>query len=278
MLDDDSNTGGRSRASRQSFSVSRSFNNLSSDYLPVGAMKNTSVSPSPSNASLQFNPYSKSEMSGSNGERTTPSRSPLSQRKGPVVKTVDKNAEPKVIEKKEPMKKAVAKKLPEPGKKASPIKKPTATPMPEPKPAVQKKQEDKTDNNLKVPKKREMKTGDLKSPDVKPKSRTNSVAAAGSKSPAIVKKTDKGKPGKMEVQGKKMKTPKMPTPLSDKEKFELLFEAYSKWGSDETTTEKGITAYQVTRWLKNVEMLDGKKVCRQLIRAMLENYCFHIYR
>ena len=65
---------------------------------------------------------------------------------------------------------------------------------------------------------------------------------------------------KMEVKGKKMKTPKtMPPPLSDKEKFDLLFEAYSKWGSDEAA-DKGISAYQLTRWLKNVELLEGKKV------------------
>ena len=64
---------------------------------------------------------------------------------------------------------------------------------------------------------------------------------------------------KMEVKGKKMKTPKMPPPLSDKEKFDLLFEAYSKWGTDEAP-DKGISAYQLTRWLKNVELLEGKKV------------------
>ena len=63
----------------------------------------------------------------------------------------------------------------------------------------------------------------------------------------------------MEVKGKKMKTPKMPPPLSDKEKFDLLFEAYSKWGTDEAP-DKGISAYQLTRWLKNVELLEGKKV------------------
>ena len=73
---------------------------------------------------------------------------------------------------------------------------------------------------------------------------------------------DKSSPAskeKMEVKGKKMKTPKMPPPLSDKEKFDLLFEAYSKWGSDEAP-DKGISAYQLTRWLKNVELLEGKKV------------------
>ena len=64
----------------------------------------------------------------------------------------------------------------------------------------------------------------------------------------------------MEVKGKKMKTPKMPPPLSDKEKFDLLFEAYSKWGSDDGAADKAISAYQLTRWLKNVELLEGKKV------------------
>ena len=74
---------------------------------------------------------------------------------------------------------------------------------------------------------------------------------------------DKSSPtskNKMEVKGKKVKTPKLPPPLSDKEKFDLLFEAYSKWGSDEAATDKGISAYQLTRWLKNVDLLEGKKV------------------
>ena len=270
FIDDDSNTGGRSRASRQSFSVSRSFNNLSSDYLPVGAMKNTSISPSPSNASLQFNPYSKSEILSTNGDnQRTPSKSPLSQRKGPVVKTIDKNAEPKIKEKKETAKNIMVKKTPKvtsSGEKASPIKKTSPVIGTKPKPGAQKHQEEKTDDrDIKGKGRVDKKAEESKRPDAKPKSRTNSVAAAGPKSPAVFKNKDKGKAGKMEVQGKKMKTPKMPTPLSDKEKFELLFDAYTKWGSDEMPADKGITAYQVTRWLKNVEILDGRKVCITMI-------------
>ena len=79
----------------------------------------------------------------------------------------------------------------------------------------------------------------------------------------VKKVQDKPSPAskeKMEVKGKKMKTPKMPPPLSDKEKFDLLFEAYSKWGSDDGAADKAISAYQLTRWLKNVELLEGKKV------------------
>ena len=37
----------------------------------------------------------------------------------------------------------------------------------------------------------------------------------------------------------------------------------SKWGGEEAgaaATDSGITAYQLTRWLKNVELIEGKKV------------------
>ena len=94
------------------------------------------------------------------------------------------------------------------------------------------------------------------------KSRNNSTVS--SKSQSIEKKQPVKKDSKLEVQGKKMKIPKLkPAPLTDKEKFDLLFEAYSKWGVDENCPELGISAYQLTRWLKNVEMLDGKKVSLQ---------------
>ena len=41
----------------------------------------------------------------------------------------------------------------------------------------------------------------------------------------------------------------------------------SKWGGEEAgaaATDSGITAYQLTRWLKNVELIEGKKVISSL--------------
>ena len=266
--------GGRSQASRRSFSVSRSFNNLNSEnYLPVGAMKNTSISPSPSNSSLGFNPYSKSEISSGQGNASM-DKSPLSQRKGPIVKTVKKSADNEVKKEKEEIKKE-PKKTVTPKPKQETLKKnvnnklrveqdekkgksPASSPNTKPK---IKKQDTvtKARTNSSAP---EAKSPRILKPDPEDKtdtnigkSRTNS-AQSGSKSPAMLKKKEK-----LEVKGKKMKTNKMPDPLTDKERFELLFEAYSKWGTDDSVNaEKGITALQVTRWLKNVEILDGKKV------------------
>ena len=63
---------------------------------------------------------------------------------------------------------------------------------------------------------------------------------------------------KLEVQGKKLQTPPAPSD-SNKQKMDLLFAAHCNWGTEEETGEdKGISAYQLTRWLKNVNLLRPK--------------------
>ena len=63
---------------------------------------------------------------------------------------------------------------------------------------------------------------------------------------------------KLEVQGKKLQTPPAPSD-SNKQKMDLLFAAHCNWGREEETGEdKGISAYQLTRWLKNVNLLRPK--------------------
>ena len=66
----------------------------------------------------------------------------------------------------------------------------------------------------------------------------------------------------LEVKGKKLQKP---PPVSDKEKMDLLFAAYCNWGTEgENVEENGISAYQLTRWLKNVNLLRPK--VNELIR------------
>ena len=67
--------------------------------------------------------------------------------------------------------------------------------------------------------------------------------------------------GKLSVEGKKIKGKKAPPPPSDKERFDSLFDVYCTWGNDSTSDQdKGLTAMQLTKWLKNVNIVDGKKV------------------
>ena len=282
IIVDDASTGegGRSTSSRRSFSVSRSHQNLfasSSTYQPVGSMAKSVAGGSSTGNLNTFNPFSKSEMI--QGEK-----SPSIIRKGPVVKTVRKSdnsadekgvePKPKKVEPKNPTRQVKSK-----PRNASPTKKvekveavkakaPTKAPVKtrdasikrneaKPKPREKLKSNGINKDVKSVPKATETDTSvksiaDSKSSDCKPKVSTNEVLKKKSVKP------DDTKP-KLEVEGKKMKTPKMPAPLSDKEKFELLFEAYCKWGTEETNSDL-ITAYQITRWLKNVELLDGKKV------------------
>ena len=66
----------------------------------------------------------------------------------------------------------------------------------------------------------------------------------------------------LEIKGKKLQKP---PPVSDKEKMDLLFAAYCNWGTEgENVEENGISAYQLTRWLKNVNLLRPK--VNELIR------------
>ena len=61
---------------------------------------------------------------------------------------------------------------------------------------------------------------------------------------------------KMKVTGKKLELSSSMN-LSVEEKTDLLFSAYSNWGRPGEQHEKGISAYQLTRWLKNVSLFGG---------------------
>ena len=293
--------------------------NPSASYAAVGAMK-TAISPSPSQASLNnaiVNPFSKSETDGGKRSSVSPARSPMTKKKGPIVKTVQKksNADDntETDQKNEETKGKGTKRtslmkrnetytkknLEESVKKQEPQK---AGAM------FNRKERLNLDNGVEKKKKsvksplvrrnnvakispanidkggvdegctgflETKKQGKTKSPSVSSEqstsSKKNKTFDKERVEPTKLQKTNKpvkkvqDKPSpaskeKMEVKGKKMKTPKMPPPLSDKEKFDLLFEAYSKWGSDDGAADKAISAYQLTRWLKNVELLEGKKV------------------
>ena len=66
---------------------------------------------------------------------------------------------------------------------------------------------------------------------------------------------------KLAVKGKKIDGKKSPSPASDREKFDSLFSIYCNWGTDTNNDQdKGISAVQLTKWLKNVNIVDGKKV------------------
>ena len=61
---------------------------------------------------------------------------------------------------------------------------------------------------------------------------------------------------KLEVKGTKLQKPPLD---SNKQKMDLLFAAHCNWGTEEDKGEdKGISAYQLTRWLKNVNLLRPK--------------------
>ena len=50
-----------------------------------------------------------------------------------------------------------------------------------------------------------------------------------------------------------------------KQKYELLFEAYSRWGAGEGTEQDSdqprlLSSLQLTKWLRNVGILEGSKV------------------
>ena len=61
---------------------------------------------------------------------------------------------------------------------------------------------------------------------------------------------------KLEVKGTKLQKPPSD---SNKQKMDLLFAAHCNWGAEEDKEEaKGISAYQLTRWLKNVNLLRPK--------------------
>ena len=50
------------------------------------------------------------------------------------------------------------------------------------------------------------------------------------------------------------------------QKYELLFEAYSRWGAGEGAEQdadqpRRLSSLQLTKWLRNVGILDGSKVC-----------------
>ena len=61
---------------------------------------------------------------------------------------------------------------------------------------------------------------------------------------------------KLEVKGKKLQKP---PPVSNKEKMDLLFAAYCNWGiEDGKEEENGLSAHQLARWLKNVNVLRPK--------------------
>ena len=61
---------------------------------------------------------------------------------------------------------------------------------------------------------------------------------------------------KMKVTGKKLELSSSMN-LSVEEKTDLLFSAYSNWGRPGEQHDKGISAYQLTRWLKNVSLFGG---------------------
>lgn len=80
----------------------------------------------------------------------------------------------------------------------------------------------------------------------KPKQRATSKSRNGSENEKPV--------AKLEVTGKKLTLPAAPA-LTVEEKAELLFTAYSNWGQAGQEQERGITAYQLTRWLRNVNLI-----------------------
>ena len=80
----------------------------------------------------------------------------------------------------------------------------------------------------------------------KPKQRATSKSRNGSENEKPVTK--------LEVTGKKLTLPAAPA-LTVEEKAELLFTAYSNWGQAGQEQERGITAYQLTRWLRNVNLI-----------------------
>ena len=226
------------------------------------------------------NPYSKLEVNSISGQIKSPGPEKSPARKGPVVKTVVKTTKPTEEEKeteddktrdKKSTARSNAEKSDKTSKTATIAKKNNAKSKSDVKESRlnahnNNKESLKVKSNEQNPSLKEKETLNVKSSEQKPnskdktiKSRTNSTIS--SKSIAEVKKQPEKNTAKMEVKGKKMKIPKLkPAPLTDKEKFDLLFEAYSKWGADENCAERGISAYQLTRWLKNVEMMDGKKV------------------
>ena len=110
--------------------------------------------------------------------------------------------------------------------------------------------------------KKDKQSGDL----TPPKTRTSSIASNRSKQNTSPKKSlNSSGTVKPAIERKKSRGRKSPPPPTDKEKFESLFDMYCNWGSDNTTDEdKGITAVQLTKWLRNVNIVDGKKVTNRL--------------
>ena len=56
-------------------------------------------------------------------------------------------------------------------------------------------------------------------------------------------------------------SPPPPCSMTDQEKFEVLFQRYSAWGIEVSGDRaEGLSAVQLTKWLRNVKIVDGKKV------------------
>ena len=106
-----------------------------------------------------------------------------------------------------------------------------------------KEDNDEKDNNLKV----------RSTPNPKNRSISRNRLKSSPETKAQVEKP------KLEITGTKIRKPSTQDPVSSKQKMDLLFAAYCNWGSEgEKEGGKGISAYQLSRWLKNVNLLRPK--------------------